>query len=233
MVSANENHAFAIIPGVAMDSKGKKQSFIQILDGKNNKAEYLKFDFKTFDSSWKSFNVSIANNSFSNQKLILDTDIISGEIRIINQRKWPSQWYSPGIMGPFSFVPFMQCYHGILSMTHTLKGSIKYSGMDISFEGGRGYLEKDWGRSFPSAYIWMQSNHFSESNISLKSSVARIPWLWSSFTGYIAGVLLDDRIIEFTTYNFTQLKKCQVHEKSVELVYENKKYLLEIDAEKI
>ncbi|MCK7537696.1 MAG: tocopherol cyclase family protein [Marinilabiliales bacterium] len=34
------------------------------------------------------------------------------------------------------------------------------------FSGGRGYIEKDWGHSFPSAYVWMQSNHFQLARIS-------------------------------------------------------------------
>jgi hypothetical protein len=34
LVSVNEAHAFAIIPGIAMDENGQKQAFIQVLDGK-------------------------------------------------------------------------------------------------------------------------------------------------------------------------------------------------------
>ena len=34
IVSKDQNNAFAIIPGIAMDENGNKQSFIQVLDGK-------------------------------------------------------------------------------------------------------------------------------------------------------------------------------------------------------
>lgn len=232
MVSADERHAFAIIPGIAMDAEGKKQAFIQILDGKNNQADYIKFDFNKFTASPNTFDISIDQNQFSSKRIILSTDEIEGKIELHNTSPWPSHWYSPGIMGPFSFVPFMQCYHGILSMGHSLSGELKYKGKVISFDGGKGYLEKDWGRSFPVGYIWMQSNHFGDPSISIKSSVAHIPWLGSSFTGYIAGVLFEDRIIEFTTYNNTKLLKCNVDAKFVELAYRNNKYSLEIRAEK-
>ncbi|WP_243392439.1 MULTISPECIES: tocopherol cyclase family protein [unclassified Mesotoga] len=30
----------------------------------------------------------------------------------------------------------------------------------IDLTGGKGYIEKDWGRSLPDAWIWMQSNNF-------------------------------------------------------------------------
>ena len=230
LVSADEKNIFAIIPGIAMDADGNKQSFIQVFNGKDNYAEYIKFDAKEFKPHPEAFDVSIGKNKFSTNKIILDLPDIKGEIYSSNHIPWPNEWYSPGIMGPFSFVPFMQCYHGILSMNHQLSGFLEYKGDRISFDGGKGYMEKDWGQSFPSGYIWMQSNHFDRRDTSLKSSVAHIPWLFSSFTGYIAGVWLEDRIIEFTTYNFTKLRKCYVDENKVILVYENAKHLLELEA---
>ena len=81
---------------------------------------------------------------------------------------------------------------------------------------------------FPSAYIWLQTNHFSNSGISLKASVAKITWLPSSFVGFIAGLWLGDRLVEFTTYNFTSLRKSFADTKKVELIMENRKYRLEI-----
>ena len=133
-------------------------------------------------------------------------------------------------MGPYSFVPFMECYHGILSMNHSISGIINHNGIDISFDGGRGYMEKDWGHSFPKAYIWMQSNHFSRPNISIKSSIAIIPWLKSSFIGHIAGILIDDQLIEFTTYNGTKVNSCEITKKNVAIEMENKSYKLNINA---
>lgn len=46
-------------------------------------------------------------------------------------------------MGPFSFVPFMEYYHGILSMDHNIEGSLEHNGKIISFDQGKGYMEKD------------------------------------------------------------------------------------------
>ena len=145
---------------------------------------------------------------------------------------WPKPFYSPGIMGPFAFVPKMECYHGIVSMDHTLEGSIVLNGEHIDFNGGRGYIEKDWGHSFPSAYIWLQTNHFSEPGISLKASVARIPWMGSFFVGFIAGFWLKDRLIRFTTYNWSHLRCCEANEQRVLIVLEQPAYVLEIEIER-
>ena len=228
VINAKEDKAFAFIPGIAMDENGEQQAFIQVLDGKKLTAIYHKFDARDFIPQPNKFQVQIAQNSFERSKIQLDLPELKGTLTFHNQRPWSNTWYSPNIMGPFSFVPFMQCYHGILSMDHSIKGSLNIKGEALDFSGGRGYMEKDWGRSFPSAYIWLQTNHFSEPNISLKSSIANIPWLGTSFIGYIAGVWLFDRLIEFTTYNFTKLRKCFADQQKVELVMENNQYRLEI-----
>ena len=122
----------------------------------------------------------------------------------------PNSFFSPGIMGPYSFIPFMECYHGILSMNHNISGVINHNGIDISFDGGKGYMEKDWGHSFPKAYIWMQSNHFSKPNISIKSSIAIIPWLKSSFIGHIIlQKIYDSSIIK--SFFLDLLNKDELH----------------------
>jgi hypothetical protein len=141
---------------------------------------------------------------------------------------WPNKWYSPGIMGPFSFIPFMECYHGILSMDHEISGVVEYNNELINFDEGRGYIEKDWGRSFPEAYIWLQCNHFSKPGISIKASVAKIPWLGSHFVGFIAGVVFDGKLVRFTTYNFTKLQRSTANLEEVNLVFENRNHKLEI-----
>ena len=230
VVNEDQSVAFAIIPGVAMDEEGHKQAFIQVLDGKKQTAHYHKFDFESFISSKKEFCISIGKNSFTANHLELDLPGISGRLEFTNPAPWPKPWYSPGIMGPFAFVPFMECYHGIISMDHSVIGILTIENQLVDFANGRGYTEKDWGRSFPSAYVWMQSNHFSLPGISVKASVARIPWVRNSFTGFIAGVWLHERLIRFTTYNKTSLLKLDIDRLKVELELENLQYRLAIIA---
>ena len=228
VLNASEDKAFAFIPGIAMDKNGNQHSFIQVLNGKKLTSEYYKFDFDEFQSETGKFKINLADNSFSSNYIKLDLPNIKGQFNFSQQVQWPSKWYSPGIMGPYSFVPFMECYHSILSMDHSITGKLTFYDEFIDFNGGRGYIEKDWGRSFPSAYIWMQTNHFSKQGISLKASVAKIPWLGNSFVGFIAGVWLHDRLFRFTTYNSTRIVKCFTDLDKVELVLENKNYSLEI-----
>lgn len=230
LISEDEQKAFAIIPGVAMDDAGNKHAFIQLLDGKAKTAEYFTFPYEDFYASSSRFEVQIANNHFNASGMQLHLPALHGEVKFINTIPWPSKWYSPGIMGPYSFVPFMECYHGILSMNHQLRGQLTINNGQIDLNKGRGYTEKDWGHSFPSAYFWMQSNHFSRDGISFKASVANIPWLRSSFVGFIAGIYFKQKLIQFTTYNNTQLLRSFADKEKVELIMENKNYFLEVYA---
>lgn len=113
-------------------------------------------------------------------------------------------------------------------MDHVLKGHLEVDGEFLDFENGRGYIEKDWGQSFPSAYLWVQTNHFSQPGISFKASVAKIPYMGYSFVGFIAGLWLGDRLIQFTTYNRSVLRKSVIDAEKVELVIQNKNYQLEV-----
>ena len=230
VVNADETEAFAFIPGIAMDADGSKHAFVQVLDGNKRTAEYHTFEASEFQSQTGKFEIELAGNFFSGNTLKLDLPNVKGKLSFSKQIPWPSPWYSPGIMGPFTFVPFMECYHGILSMDHVISGELIINGKTIDFTNGRGYMEKDWGKSFPSAYFWMQTNHFSHPGISLKASVAKIPWLGSSFTGFIAGVYLQNRLLQFTTYNGTHLLKSFADSQNVELILDNKQYRLEIHA---
>jgi len=228
IINASEDKAFAIIPGIAMNEKGEKQAFIQVLDGKKLSAEYFKFNANEFNITPGKFELHLKDSLFTRDQIQLSLPAIEGKLKFKNQVGWPNEWYSPGIMGPYAFVPFMECYHGILSMDHGIEGKLRINNEEIDFMGGKGYMEKDWGQSFPSAYFWMQTNHFSKPGISLKASVAKIPWMRGSFVGFIAGLWWEGKLIQFTTYNSSHLRKSFADKDKVELVMENPNYRIEI-----
>jgi hypothetical protein len=230
LISADGKKAMAIIPGIAMDVNRNKHAFIQVLDGKLRTAEYIRFPADEFVASQYEFNISIGKSRFCSSFLELQLPTLRGRIDFVDIVPWPKPFYSPGIMGPYAFVPFMECYHGIVSMDHGLKGILIHGNTEMRFDDGRGYIEKDWGRSFPGAYIWMQTNHFSAEGISLKVSVAKIPWLKSSFVGFIAGLWFQEKLIRFTTYNRSHLLSCRIFEEIVEIVMDNRQFLLEVRA---
>ena len=230
VVNASETKAFAFIPGISMDEAGKSHAFIQVLDGIEKKSEYHTFSASLFRPSAKEFSLSIGENNFSSSRIVLDLPSVRGALDFSGMVPWPAPWYSPGIMGPYTYVPFMECNHGIVSMDHSIKGSMIINNETIDFTGGRGYTEKDWGHSFPSAYLWIQSNHFETEGISFKASVARIPWLTGSFTGFIAGLWLNNDLIRFTTYNQSHLRELAFNDKTAVMELVNRQTILKVTA---
>lgn len=205
-VSSDEKTAMAVIPGISMDPSGERHAFIQVLDGMRNKAYYHRFSASEFKPDSKKFSLQLGTNSFSREKIKLDLPDLKGEIQLENTTPWPKMLGAPGIMGWYSFVPFMECYHGVVSLHHTLKGSLTFQDRNILLDNGVGYAEKDWGQSFPSSWIWMQSSHFdSEEPMCLMISVARIPWLRGHFVGFIGGLLYKGALHRFATYTGAKL----------------------------
>ena len=228
IVDPKEQHVFAVIPGISKDAQGKHHAFIQVLDGKQCKATYHYFDAHDFKPNEKNFQIQLGDNSFSVNKLTLNLPELKGSLSIQKPSPWPKMLGAPGIMGWYSFMPFMECYHGVVSLHHTLKGSMEVYGKRTDFTNGIGYIEKDWGTSFPRSWIWMQSNHFGEDEkICLMASVAHIPWLGSYFIGYIVGFLWEGKLYRFATYTGAKMK-AGLNEKEVHLSFKDKRYRLEI-----
>jgi hypothetical protein len=137
---------------------------------------------------------------------------------------------SPGVMGWFAWVPLMQTYHGVISLDHPIQGTLTVDGKSIDFRDGRGYIEKDWGRSFPDAWIWMQTNHFDQPGTSLTASVATIPWLGISFRGFIIGLWHEGALHRFATYTGAQIERLTIEEDEVDAAIVDRYHRLEITA---
>ena len=127
----------------------------------------------------------------------------------------------------------MECYHGVVSMDHIIQGELLIDGQTVDFSGGRGYIEKDWGKQFPSAWIWGQSNHFSQPGISLMLSVAVVPWSGRSFGGYIIGFLYEGVIHRFATYNWSRIEDFTIDDAEIHLVVKNATHRSSIQAERV
>jgi tocopherol cyclase len=233
IVDKDQQNLYAIIPGVFIDkNKNDSHSFIQIFDGTNNKTYYNRFPLEDFQSKKYNFNIQINSNSFSSNKMCLDLNSsplkINGELNFDNLVLWPKTLISPGIMGWYTWVPFMQCYHGIVSLNHSIQGSLTINNQNIDFSNGKGYTEKDWGKSFPEAWIWCQSNHFSTDNACITGSIAIIPWISKPFLGFIFGLWYKNKLYRFTTYNGAKLIHLKVEENKIKSVFEKKNLTLEI-----
>ncbi|MFX0017017.1 MAG: tocopherol cyclase family protein [Promethearchaeota archaeon] len=232
LVHQNREAAIAIIPGFS--SAHPSQAFIQIFNGITGDYQYNKFSLNDFRYTKNKFEVFIAKNYFSTNMIKLDLStqdqVVKGELIFKNQVPWPIKFLSPGAMGPFAFLPRMECSHAVLSFDNEIYGNLSVNGEEVSFDHGRGYIEKDWGSSFPSGYVWMQSNHFPEQRVSFMASIARIPYLGRSFTGFLSGFLYKDKLYLFSTYNRSKLMDLTINKNQVSFKLVKKKQVLEINA---
>lgn len=235
-VDKQKENVISIIPGISYeDAREKSHAFIQVIDGRMHKTYYIKYAINEFHFSRKSFAIRIADNTFSDMGISLNIknkDLrIKGEICYSNHISWPSSFLSPNSMGWYAYIPVMECYHGVLSLRHDLKGSLNINNEEIHFSGGAGYMEKDWGTSFPSSWVWLQSNHFADQNSSLMLSVARIPWRGRSFTGFIAGLWHDGKLYRFTTYTGAKINYIKHQSSNISIRLSDDRYAIEIKAE--
>jgi len=235
IVDAARHYIFAIIPGIHLNQKKSESfAFIQILNGQNHQSAYHRFPMTEFKATKNHFELQIGANVFQTDSIKLNLNapeqVVQGQLHFENLAPWPVTLTSPGVMGWYAFVPFMECYHGVLSLDHRIKGTLSLNEQMIDFTGGRGYLEKDWGKSFPAAYVWIQSNHFDQPGISLMVSVAKIPWLSGWFRGFIIGFYYQRKLYRFTTYNGAQLNAVNITDSHVHVETSNRAYRLVIQA---
>ena len=101
---------------------------------------------------------------------------------------------------------------------------------NINFSDGTGYIEKDWGTSFPESWIWLHCNTFEEPDCSFTFSVAKIPWLGSFFIGHICFLYLKGNFYLFTTYNGTKITHLHFLNQKLEIILESKKFVLKVKA---
>lgn len=223
------DNIIAVIPGVAV-SKNREHSFIQFIDGKTGFTEYFNFSRKEFSYSERELEIGIMDNHFSRtgMKLELKSEKTSiyGEVTFTDIVPFPKRLWNPGIMGPYSFVPFMECHHGIINIHSHLKGFINYNGKQVDFNEGSGYVEKDWGKSFPHSWIWLQSNSFKTRDTSLMFSIASIPWLGREFDGLIAFLKLGDSFFRFATYTGARVRELKIDERVLNIEIEDPRHVL-------
>ena len=211
MVSQDDSSIMSIIPGISLSENGEEQhAFIQIIDGKTAKTYYYTYPIEDFSFSKEKFAVRIQNNYFSEDSISIniknDTTSITGKVKMTNQIKLTKNGEKLNIMGWYKSAPFMQCHHGVVSLNHDLSGSLQMNNTTYNFDKGLGYIEKDWGKSMPSAWIWIQSNSFDSPETSFMLSVANVPWMGSSFPGFLGFFLNDSIVNRFGTYSGAKLQ---------------------------
>jgi tocopherol cyclase len=235
LVGADEVARYAVIPGIFLsDDPDRHHAFVQVLDGATGDASYHRYPAEAFVAEADRFEVRVGPNRFAAGGAHLDIDDdqrrIRGEVRFGPLDPWPVTPTSPGVMGPYAYIPRMECNHGVVSFDHTVDGWLDIDGAHVDLSGGRGYLEKDWGAAFPAGYVWMQSNHFAGPSTSFMGSIAIIPWLRSAFPGFLVGLRHEGRLHRFATYTGARTEALAITDDHIDWTVVDRHRRLEVRA---
>ena len=196
-----DGRSLALIPAYHKTAAGTVSASLQVIT--EGRSWWIPISPDQFEVSQTPWRVRVGNSVLSLAGLSLDLqeeDLnLQGTLRF-----GPISPLQSPIMGPFRFLPRMECSHSVLSMSHPLTGTLSLNGEKIRFTGGSGYLESDRGHSFPQSYLWTQC---SWSGCSLMLALASIPLLGFSFTGCICAILLHGRELRLATYKGVQIKQ--------------------------
>ena len=232
--NTNNENGISFIPGININ-KYEKKAFIQVITP--DFSYFVNYDINNFKFSFSPFYIKIGNNFFSKDCIHIDIKdytqnlTVIGDVKYSNNKNISTNFFNPNIMGPFSYIPFMECNHAILSMKSNVNGKITINNQDIVFDNGIGYIEKDWGHSFPKSYIWCQGNNFKNSDASFMISVANIPFKAFSFRGIICDLIIDNNEFKFTTYNNSKLVNYNIDNNSIDILLQKGNYSLHLKSQ--
>ena len=225
-------NSYAIIPGISM-GKWTSHAFIQVLHH-NHKVSQFNFDISEFQFNSKKFEIMIGDNYFSKSRIRLnlvgEDFSLQGDLYFCDILEYPTSCLKPGVMGPFLYNPWMECYMDIVNIQHKIVGHLKVAGKKINYTDGKGYLEKNWGRSMPKSWVWVQSNHFGEDDVTLSINIGDIPCMWGSFIGFVGMFRFKDRIYMFTTYSGAKIKTMYTSDNKLYLTLTDHRFRLDITA---
>ena len=218
------DYAFALIPGRATDQNGIAHAFIQMNHTELPHSYYIKYPVNEFHMKKNPIEIQIGDNYFSPERIDININKdglnLRGKIEFHNRIQINKSIYSPGIMGPFGYLPFLECIHEVISLNHLTSGNININGKQINFTDGNGYIESDAGTSFPKSYIWVQSNHFKncEFPVSLMCAIAKVPVLSKSIRGFICVLSVSGKEYRFATYNFSEIKRLSKSQNNLSII---------------
>ena len=195
-----QGQMLAVIPAFHIRRDGRRSASLQVIT--KERAWWLEYPEHQFHAEPGRFQVQVGRSRFHRRGLTLD---VEGEgLSLTGSLEYgPFAPLRSDIMGPFRLFGGMQCAHGVLSMGHTLSGTLCLNGTPLTFSGGIGYIETDRGRSFPQTYLWTQCV-WEQGSVML--AVATVPLPVGRFTGCICAVLYQGREYRLATYRGARIE---------------------------
>lgn len=217
---------FSVIIGYATGDD--PHGFIQFQESTSHDTIYERFSLEEIKVRNYPFVFELGNNRLSEKALRINLEEVKLGIKFNDVTPLKKSFLKPNIMGFLSHLP-NECNHAIISMDHQVEGHLNLFGQAYTFTNAKGYIEKDWGTSFPKAYVWAQANPWKESSVVF--SYATVPMLGKSATGFFLVVYHQGEEHRFSSIEGAKMLEHHVTPKGFSCTIRKKKYLVYLEFE--
>ncbi len=190
--SKQHNASFIFIYGYATHNSKDKFGFLQVLIP-NQPPEIVYFSKDEVSCDIEHHTFGLGNNLLTAELIRINTDEFRIDLNIMT--KHPIQTFKNS-MGYAYYIPNLPCYHSVLHTTQLVSGEIQHKGVRYTLENEMGYLEKNWGTSFPESYFWVHAVDPNDPGVSLLFSRAEIPWLGKTFIKHVGHLCFNGQQID-------------------------------------
>ena len=231
MVTAAKDQCVVLIPGMSCPESKQGNCFIQVGQWPDvGSTKVVTYPITTVWAEDEGQKICIGDSCFTPTNI--SVDIKDGDKKVTGHVQFNnSSTPKKHIMGPFQHMPKMQCSHSIISMDSELSGQLIINDQVVDFTGGKGYIEKDWGKDFPKKHLWIQSNHFDKDIKSFTCAIADVPTPVGGMQGFFCILVTnDDKEHRFATYNGGKVNVMAVKDHDIHVEISGHGKRLRIDA---
>lgn len=176
--------------------------------------KYIRYPLEDLSFTKDPFILKIGQNKLSKEFMILninEDDLkVKGEFSFNNLKTLKKSFLKPNIMGILSYLP-NECNHSISSLHHKVKGNICINNKTFNIDG-IGYMEKDWGTSFPKKYVWTQGSDVLGNSVVFSN--ATVPILGRYATGFFLVILHNDKEYRFSSIEGSKMLSFEAEDNS-------------------
>jgi tocopherol cyclase len=190
--STQHQASFVIIYGYATQNSYDTCGFIQ-LHVPNAAPQIIYFPQHDISLDANQHIVRMGDNVLTTEMIDINTADITINLSLLNNK--PIQTFGNS-MGYSYYVPSLPCYHSVLNTSHRVSGRIRHKASEYTLNDEMGYLEKNWGTSFPEHYFWLHAVDPTDPSVSLLFSRADIRWLGQNFLKHVGHIRFDDKQID-------------------------------------
>lgn len=206
-------------------------AFLQITSSLTHETKYIRYPIEEMSYQTNPFIVKIGDNLLSKKKMTLsmkEPDFeISGEFRNGAFQEIKKSFLKPNIMGILTYLP-NECNHSITSMHHTVDGWVNINMNQMDIHQANGYIEKDWGTSFPSKYVWVQTNFHNGDSIVFSN--ATVPVLGKNATGFFLVLHYQGQEYRFSTVERSRMLAFEADDEQMYAKMKKGNLILELSA---